>query len=69
MTSRPEWVSCVKNASSKGDNPVSWCGRKIGAEFHLTGLDHAAALQTSRLQSCPDCVLNAIMALKEGIFE
>lgn len=62
MTERPEWIACIQKTHI-ADRGKSWCGRVISSEFHLTGLDHAAALQESWTRPCPKCVIKACEAL------
>lgn len=59
--SRPEYVHCIRRPK-ESEKHLSWCGSRI-AGFHLTGLDHAACLDSSRLQPCGDCVEAAMTAL------
>ena len=60
---RPEWISCIRKPH-ESEKHLSWCGRNVGSEFHLTGLDHAACLQNDRLVPCPSCVDSACAELK-----
>jgi hypothetical protein len=52
----PEWAPCISKPK-EDEKHTTWCGRRPEAfEFALTGLDHAACLQESRLVPCPACV-------------
>lgn len=55
-------VKCIR-MPKEDEKHMSWCGRRISSEFHLQGLDHAAALQSSMTQPCPECVTAACAEL------
>jgi hypothetical protein len=62
--SRPDWVHCIRKPK-EADRDWSWCGRRLWPPvFALEGLDHAASLQSSRLQPCRQCVSNACAELQ-----
>lgn len=60
---RPDWVHCIRKPK-EDEKRMSWCGRRVEVfEFALEGLDHAASLQESRAQPCPECVDAAVAEL------
>lgn len=59
---RPDHIHCIRKPRET-EKWYSWCGRHLGGGFYLTGLDHAACLQTSRIVPCPDCVRAATAEL------
>jgi hypothetical protein len=52
---RPEYVKCIRHASTK-KNHLSWCGRRI-VGWAFTSIDHAVLTieQRGRLVPCPGC--------------
>lgn len=56
---RPEWVTCALTGKYTNDKPeqITWCGRKIVAEFVFQDATHALlnALNKGRLVLCDQC--------------
>ena len=67
MLERPDYVKCIEH-DTLDLKYQSWCGRRIGMEFHFMGVDHAAenGRQNGRLVACPACVDAITIALKNG---